>query len=572
MKWLRWLNLKNISASVQQVWSRFGLTLACCYVLTLFLLYYVDNDMDLEHLMRSILAIGLAVMTTWVAKVAIESHKLSSPINWIVYAVSLILPVVYWWGLPEFTHNTSICYGWITLGLYLVCALAIFVVPYFRNKGSDDAYVTYSYDVVLSLAQALFFGLVFWLSLSLALIALDKLFGIDVKGVAFYRLFISIAGFFCTTYFLSIFPKDYEHVQTDRGKGLQVLGSYVLAPVVWLYALILYAYIFKVLLDANGAEPWVKYLITWFLLLGLITYLFNQYTSQEQSNRIASWYSKTFFPISIPLSILLLYTMYTEYQSEGITEENYLLSMLATWMLCLAIYMTISRIDNNRWITRSLLAMVILAFFSPWNICRSVVNSQTDRLESMLTESGHISNGQLRSKEISTEINNISNTLDALHRYQELDRVRNWDKTGILEQDTLHTYDILKTLNITTTNGVADPRERSIYINNQWLQGIDISPYDSMYPLLSYVSEDDEVRAYMKDMTLYLPTENGGQKSYDLSSYIAAADEQTKQWIISDASSEIKIIINHMSIQKVDDQITSLNIDGFVLYKSKVLD
>lgn len=570
MSWIKGLNINTIIQRLGNVWSRFSLSLICFYIATFILLYVVDSDDSIESLFSTMAALALAGLTTLVATIYVESRGLSGNKKWIAYAMSLLVPLIYWCVMPSNVHDSSACYGWFSLGLLTLSILGILLAPYLFSDKGHDAYITYCYKVLLRLAETVFFGFVLAASLSLALAAIDQLFGVSVKGHTFSRLFISIAGIFCTTYYLSIFPKSYTDIQQARSKALSIFGQYVLVPIIFIYALILYAYLAKVLGQSEWPQAWVKYLITWFLILGTCTYIFNQYTTKESITKIAKWYNRIFYWACIPVSILLLISVYREYSKDGITEEIYLLGVTAVWSLLLSLYMIIARRDDTRWIPISLGIAAIIAFFSPFNICKSIVHSQLGVVESKLTDAGLLSDGQLVAGSETQEIDNIAQNLYKLDDYKALNRLRSWDDKQLIKQEDMSVAGILNALNIQSNFNHRSEQIETLFIDNGVNNSYTVIGYEEMLALRNYIPEDSQRFAYLNANVLMIYKNGSVQHEFDMTQLLEGLHKETKEITLSDEQADIKIMINQMNVTKSGRKRNIQYLEGWVLYRSKL--
>ena len=108
--------------------------------------------------------------------------------------------------------------------------------------------------------------MVLYIGLSLALLAVDKLFNAHINGKVYLRLLIIIAGLFNTWFFLSGVPKNVSDISEKiiYPKGLKVFTQFVLIPLISIYLVILYAYMFKIIFTWNIPKGWVSYLVLCF--------------------------------------------------------------------------------------------------------------------------------------------------------------------------------------------------------------------------------------------------------------------------------------------------------------------
>ena len=126
--------------------------------------------------------------------------------------------------------------------------------------------------------QSALFALLAYLALVLAILALDELFNLDVNSIFYFRLFIFITGLVQTTLFLSEIPDKYDESPSEIPKSIfKVIVAYLFIPVTILYAVILYAYFFRLILTDHSMVQWTYIMVLWYLSIGVLTWLLSGY-------------------------------------------------------------------------------------------------------------------------------------------------------------------------------------------------------------------------------------------------------------------------------------------------------
>ncbi|RPH34752.1 DUF4153 domain-containing protein, partial [bacterium] len=118
--------------------------------------------------------------------------------------------------------------------------LLVSAAPY-ANRGEWNGFWHYNKALLLRVLTALLYSLVLYAGLSIALAALDNLFGVDVPGKRYFELWILITGMFTTWFFLAGVPEDLRQLDKlmEYPKSLKVLAQYILLPIVLIYLVIL---------------------------------------------------------------------------------------------------------------------------------------------------------------------------------------------------------------------------------------------------------------------------------------------------------------------------------------------
>src|SRR5260221_5641582 len=120
----------------------------------------------------------------------------------------------------------------------------------------------------LRILTSVLYTLVLYLGLTLALLAIRNLFNVHVDDKLYAYIWFVLAGIFNTWFFLAGFPADYENpvVIADYPRGLKIFTQFVLLPILTVYLLILYAYLFRIIFTATWPYRWVAYLLLGFYI------------------------------------------------------------------------------------------------------------------------------------------------------------------------------------------------------------------------------------------------------------------------------------------------------------------
>ena len=258
-------------------------------------------------------------------------------------------------------------FGWVAI-FHLIIAYG----PYLK-QGTNKDFWEYNKNLFIGFAESMFFALVLYLGLAVGILAIDQLFQLDVDSKFYGYLFIFLAGIFNTWYFLSRFPNpEYDDRIAPLTRPYLVFTQYIIIPIVGIYMVILYAYGAKIGFSMELPDGWVGQLTLWFSFVGIITYLLNYYVHEYSSSLITSIYKTWFFRILLVPLILLFIAIYRRVSDYGITEERYLVIVMAIWIAFLIALYIVKPHLSLRWIPISLsgiLAFGLLAgpTWHPWS-------------------------------------------------------------------------------------------------------------------------------------------------------------------------------------------------------------
>ncbi len=459
------LNIKNFN--LIQAFLRFPVASILAILATSLLMYSLDKPHPSSHIISLILTAIIGAVSNIAWSISHYSYNWSQTKLWIGrFIILLSLVIFYLTCLPESyeVHTTAlfrlpIWYGCILIFLHLLIAYIPFI-----SQGGEEDFWEYNKDVLLTLVEAAFYAFSLFLGLSIALVSLDKLFGIEIDSLAYPRLFIFLIGTFQTLYFLSNFPTvTYDNTIKKPIKAFLIFSQYILIPLVLLYMIILYAYAGKIGFRWELPKGWVSQLSLWFSVVGIFAYLLNYFNYKFSDNRLTTFFKKYFFPILLLPIALIFVAIYRRVSEYGVTELRYIVSLLGVWLLCVSVYFIISKKRSLKVIPMSLSVFSLLPILlGPFNIFNSTLSSQQKNLRKQLIDKKLLVDKELKSfpdtisadnsisidsiKHFSREINNKIKFLD---KRSDLSFINNWinnevplikEKDPTVLTDALHRY------------------------------------------------------------------------------------------------------------------------------------
>ncbi len=339
-----------------------------------------------------------------------------------------LLGALYFFLLPSYPLQHNAVH---TIGLFVFLHLLITVLPFWKD---DDLrqYWAYNKTLLLRFLESSLYTLFIFASLSIALFALEKLFGVNFKRLEVYAdLYIVLLSFFHPLYFFSRFPSDlvFDNTELESSFAFRVFARRILVPIVLLYGLILLAYIVKLIGLWSWPRGWVSNMVLWFSVFGTLAYLLNYIRLDEKENSFVRGFKKYYFHFQAIMSLVLLVAIYKRIHDYGITEPRYIVASLGLWLLLISSYFVVSERDNIKWIPSSLAFVVLISTLGPFNMHNTTIRSQFKRFKTELTEAKILDNGVLRAGEdLSKEMGNtlshrmwVLDERNALHKLKDLD-------------------------------------------------------------------------------------------------------------------------------------------------------
>ncbi len=313
--------------------------------------------------------------------------------------------------------------------------------------------------------------------------ALKTLFSIDMSDLIEEFIIPIGLGFLAPLYWMSTLPsvdEPYAELHDNPGfvsKAVAFLGTWLLTPLILIYALILLAYGVKILMAGSLPKGEIAQLTTPFLLIGTLNWLV-LVPPFVQSRVLARLFRKSWFWLSIPAAIMLGIGIFVRIANYGLTIERIIILFIFIWALGIALWFSFmpERRRDIRFIP-GLAAMlaIVASILAPI----SAVVNQDKRLGHYLKNSGIFVDGALPQSPKISNMNAAKNAKGALNyliRHNEDSRILKRMKKLGMETSGLETSDISDRLGLT---GVIENTERPQIINyNKRMEPFSVEGYE----------------------------------------------------------------------------------------------
>lgn len=408
-------SLKFLAPNVQNTVRRFPLSIICSFIV--FFNAVAGRDfMGSFSAFTILFAIGF--FTCGIARLASESRGWSS---YKEAAVGVLLAVfaytvvsVYGVGLPF-------------LLLFLSVFLLIFAAPFHRGNYNDLSFWNFQQQICTGIGLSILSALIFAGGISVALFSIKYLFDFDPPDIVFKSVWFFAVFVYGPFNALSWVPQKFsvEPAECRAAPGLPFILNWILAPLALVYFLILYGYGLKILLEWELPRGNVAYMVTGFGALGILTYV-SGWIMRDTGSVLLRYLYKHFFSLLIPPVILLFVAIGVRIDAYGLTQDRYLVLLLAVWMGAMALLYTLRPRTSLVPIFLSLACMLFLASFGPWGAVGLSERSQITRLKDVLIRNEMLADGKAQpaKKPIpfddQSQISSILEYFSTTHRGQKL--------------------------------------------------------------------------------------------------------------------------------------------------------
>ncbi len=350
----------------------------------------LNNDMMGRLVGGTVLAAYLAIVLTLVGEGMGKS--VYAPIKLALISAALLISYFY----HEFSFVTPMAIGATILWL----GSAVF----WRQDRNDVAVWDFTHKIWTGVIFTIAGAIIYMFGVFAISTALRSLFGVNIQSFVDKWMFPIGFAFLAPMAWMSMIPKHDDEDDGDSlrnsgfvSKAVGFLGTWILAPLTLVYALILLAYMVKIVMNQSVPNGEVAQLVTPFLLIGTLTWLILD-PPFIQEKRLAQWFHKFWFPLMLPASCLLAFAAFVRIREYVMTIERYLLVLACVWALGIAIWFSIKGADKRdiRIIPGFAAMLLVIGSIGPWGADGFSAMSQNARLiqalhaNGMLDAQGHI--------------------------------------------------------------------------------------------------------------------------------------------------------------------------------------
>ncbi|HOS48629.1 MAG TPA: DUF4153 domain-containing protein [Bacteroidia bacterium] len=389
-------SLHHIYVVAANAFRRFPMALICAVLATASALYLIDfkgNEDELSAVVQLVMTFALGMISYIGLAVFAQRYTMRQTTVFYFHVIVAALMIYYYYSLPD-TFTVKALARFVLL--FLAAHLGVSFAPFMVTTEVNGFWQFNKSLFIRFLTGGLYSGVLFG-GLSIALLAIDNLFSVDIAPEVYLRMFCVIAGVFNTWFFLSGMPPRILSLETvtEYPKGLRVFTQYVLMPLVVIYLLILYVYGAKIIFTMVWPRGIVSYLIIGFSALGILALLLVWPLRDDDHYAWIRSYTRRFFIAIFPLIILLSMAIGRRVIEYGVTENRYFLIILALWLLVVAVYFLLSHRKHIKFIPLSLFFAALLSGYGPWNAFSVSEDSQHSRLVKLLSKNNILKDGKV---------------------------------------------------------------------------------------------------------------------------------------------------------------------------------
>ena len=433
-------SIQRLAEQAIAVAMRFPLVLACGVISAIAGSLMIDAGDSEQAYLRVLYASSLGLPLFVGLQILAERHGWKGVGKLVAMLAGVALLISVYLLRPGWSDGVALSrYLQLSLGFHLFVAVG----PYL-GVDERNGFWQYNMSLFLRFLIAGVFAAVLYFGLSIALLAIENLFGFNVPEKTYGRLWFVLAAVFHPWFFLGGVPDDLPALEerTTYPNGLKVFAQYILAPIVALYLVILTLYLGKILLTQVWPSGWIGWLVSSVAAAGILSLLLLHPIEEREENRWVQTYGRWFYIVLIPSIVMLLLAIWKRIDQYGVTAPRYFLVILSLWLAGIAMFFILRRRGTIKVIPASLAVLAFVTIAGPWGAYAVSERSQVTRLEEILARNDMLIDGRLQSPadDVSfadrREISAVVRYLTETHGVAEIEP---WFEDGLAGVDSVST-------------------------------------------------------------------------------------------------------------------------------------
>jgi hypothetical protein len=369
----------------------------------------------------------------------------------------------------------------------------------------------------------------------------------------------------------------------------------------------------KILVSLQWPVGWVSYLVVGFSVTGILSLLLIYPVRNDENNKWILIFSRFFYFALFPLVILLFFAVKRRISDYGITEQLYLLLVLALWLLFIAIYFLASKTKNIKVIPITLCLLALITSFGPWSAFSVSLANQKHRLQTLLEKNSLLHDGKIVKVKTPIpfkehkQISSIINYLVEVHGYktlqpyfaQNLDSALKKEKTNEYAYSKVNKIHSMINLSYISDYQMEDDSSATNYMNfysENSDQFIEINGYNYVITDFNFYQSNDEntcKKYYLgekeisvcfdskkQQLTVFDESKKDSSLLFNMNSFLENLQNNNhhgsnsvspEQMILASGNSQLKtkIILNNIRFYNEENKITQLGMGGILFINLK---
>jgi len=383
------INLKvldKLSKGVLDTLKRFPMATLSTFIVTIILVSLLEiYDLKLPTNTHNILILKKIALVASLGIFLFPALRLLFP-NIIMSFIGIAILTWYYTLLPPSIeeHNVLFRHTILMIAVFLM----LFWTPFMAIKISNKNIWEWTQHLILSFVSSIFFSILLYIGIALALFSIEKLFNIDIASIRYAQIAIVIFGIYGVNMFLTQIPKYIILLQSRTyTKAEEVFTKYILSALTIGYFLIIFIYSLKILVSMEWPSGIVAWISVIFSLIAIITYLFWTPLLKDKDSKFktAIWGAILF------QTLMLGFALYLRIKEYGFTENRYFIALFGIWLLLMSLYFLLINKASYKWLFVTLTLLLIGSQFGKYSALEFSKIDQLQRVETLINKKDNLS-------------------------------------------------------------------------------------------------------------------------------------------------------------------------------------
>lgn len=414
---------KEVFGKTGNVMREYPMVLVMAFLAAIAAICYINYDFNSRDYSFFYLKFGLvaALGISVMYGLKMLSQRIGKEI--LLQLLGIVFLLFFYFLLPAKENQFTEVYAYLLIPTFILSHLLVSFIPFMGRK-QELNFWQYNKNLFINIFLTGVFTGVLTGGIMLAILAVDNLFDFNFNS-RYYSYTFNFLSIFGSCFIFLLFNEKgltYLEKNGDYPVILKFFTQYVLVPLLLIYAVILYFYSAKILINWELPRGWVSYLILAYSVVGILAILLVHPLKENSTKSWVKIFSKIFYYTLAPLIILLFVAIFTRILEYGYTEPRYFVLLLALWLTTVVLYFIFAPQQTIKFVPVSLFVFGLFSLIFPYLNTFSVAKrSQKNELMKTLTQKNILENGKINfKKKISGEdADEISNKFNFLSKRNE---------------------------------------------------------------------------------------------------------------------------------------------------------
>jgi len=284
-------------------------------------------------------------------------HLLSKKIWFKLVGIGLLVLYFYFLPLNVLDSVVMVRHGLLLLALLFM----LFWAPFMDINISNKNIWEWTQNILLILLVTVILSITSYLIFFVTMHSIESLFGFALDTHHYLQFAILIVGLFSVNYFLGHLPKYIMLLQINKYEEIGlVFTKFVLTPVFFIYFLLMFTYIIKIIFTKTWLVVNVDMMAVGYATVAIATYMY--WTPLwDEANKL---FRKFIWGSTLLLSIVLGFSIWLRLNNNNI-EEYYLLGLFTSWLAIISLYFIFFKKASYKWLFFSISLLIVISQSEP---------------------------------------------------------------------------------------------------------------------------------------------------------------------------------------------------------------